>query len=445
MYRAGRSVLHISRMTKRVRRSLSAVAALLLTACGPGGEPHVGIFVETRLSAPLSDAIEQLRGDLAAEGVTLLVVDSLTADVSPQILRDVLRSRSSTVSLQGAILVGNFGAPLFNVPNQQGDPYWHDHLSDLYYMDLDGDWVDADGDGVFDTHRDHPPGRFGWPWLGGGDREPELWVSRLRTGPLTGVGEEVALLTSYFARNHEYRTGQDPDVDPRIFLVGAGIDLPHSDWGAQPEDLYEPDRIDAVLCTDTSSVALRTFLSSGERYELGVVNSFSGPRIHHFDVHEGEGYDPFWDRWPEGRRAVTAFSDVVHPPYDVSWRDIVEWQPRVRFYQLLSSETGRHDQENYLAGAYVFSGEGLAAIAGTQHSGAMGTPGLYADLAAGRTLGDAWRRALAYELERTGEPARLAWCDEGMRDEPYGVWPHKAVLIGDGSLRLRGGATAGAG
>jgi hypothetical protein len=423
-----------------MRRFLNPWAALVLGACGPAAEPHVGMIVEARLAGPLSHEIGQLRTDLAREGTTLIVVDSLTADTSPQSLRDLLRALSSTVSLQGVILVGDFSAPLYNVPHQEGDPYWHDHLSDLYYMDLDGDWADADGDGVFDTHRDNAPGRFGWPWIGGGDREPELWVSRLRAGTLTGVGDEVELLRAYFARNHLYRTGQDADEDPRIFLVGAGIDLPNSDWGARPEALYAPDRIDAAVCTDTSSLALRHFLSSGERYELGVVNVFSGPRIHHFDVHEGEGYDPYWDRWPEGRRAVTAFSDVVHPPYDVSWRDVVEWQPRVRFYQLLSSETGRHDQENYLAGVYVFTGDGLAAIAGTQHSGAMGTPTLYGDLAAGHTIGEAWRRALEYELERTGEPARLAWCDAGVLEEPYGVWPHKAVLIGDGSLRLRGGA-----
>jgi hypothetical protein len=90
---------------------------------------------------------------------------------------------------------------------------------------------------------------------------------------------------------------------------------------------------------------------------------------------------------------------------------------------------------------YVFTGEGLAAIAGTQHSGAVGTPPLYADLAAGHTIGEAWRRALEYELERAGESARVDWCGAGIAEEPYGVWPAKAVLLGDGTLRLRGGAT----
>ena len=395
----------------RIAGTMLALSATVLpTGCGPGGDPHVGLIVEGRLAGPLSEAIAQLRVDLAREGVSLLVVDSLAAAVTPQSLRQLLRTTAAAVPLQGAILVGEFGAIEFNQPQQQGDPYWHDHLADLFYMDLDGHWEDTDANGVFETHVDQAPSRFGWPWLRAGDREPEIWVSRLRAGTLAGVGTEVDLLRAYFSRSHAYRTGVGTEEEPRIFLVGAGIDLPNSDWGARPEALYEPDQIDAVICTDSSSRALRTFLSSGEPYELAVVNVFSGPRIHHFDVHEGAGYDPYWDRWPEGRRAVTAFSDVMHPPFDISWSDVVAWQPKVRFYQLLSSETGRHDQQNYLAGAYVFTGDGLAAIAGTQHSGAMGTPQLYGDLAAGYTIGEAWRQALAYELEQAGEPARLAWC-----------------------------------
>jgi hypothetical protein len=419
---------------------LCGLAPLITVGCGPGGGPHVAVIVEERLADPLSDAIEQFRLDLAREGVTLLVVDSLTADTSPQSMRQLLARTADVVPLRGAILVGEFSAILFNQPQQQGDPYWHDHLADLYFMDLDGYWADTDANGVFETHLDRESSRFGWPWLGGPDREPEIWVSRLRTGSLPGVGSEVELLRAYFAKNHAYRTQESPEPAPRIFLVGAGIDLPNSDWGARPEALYGPDQIDAVICTDSSSTSLRSFLSSGQRYELGVINVFSGPRIHHFGVHEGAGYDPYWDRWPEGRRVVAAFSDSVHAVHDVTWMDVVAWQPSVRFYQILSSETGRHDERNYLAGAYVFTGDGLAAIAGTQHSGAMGTPPLYEDLAAGSTIGEAWRRALAYELRRTGEPARLAWCEQGFVEEPYGVWPAKAVLVGDGTLRLRGGA-----
>jgi len=420
--------------------ALAGLAMLLARSNGSAvGPHHVALIVEQRLAEPLSSAIGQFRVDLAGEGVTLVLMDSLTADTPPARLRGVLQTMASTVSLDGAILVGDFPAILFNQPEEQGDPYWHDYLSDLYYMDLDGYWADADTNGVYETHTDEAPSRWAWPWFGGGNREPEIWVSRLAAGTLPGVGQEVELLRAYFDKNHTYRTSPGTGMEPRLFMVGAGINLPESDWGVRPGSLYRPAQIDAVLCSDSSATSLRTFLSSGERYEIGVINVFSGPRIHHFGVHEGEGYDPYWDRWPEGRREVTAFSDVLHPSSDISWKDIVHWQPRVRFYQILSSETGRHDQVNYLGGAYIFTGDGLAAIAGTQHSGAMGTPTLYEDFAAGLTIGEAWRRALSYELERTGEPARLDWCEGGFVEEPYGEWPSKAVLLGDGSLRLRGG------
>jgi hypothetical protein len=99
------------------------------------------------------------------------------------------------------------------------------------------------------------------------------------------------------------------------------------------------------------------------------------------------------------------------------------------------SEVGRHDHRDYLAGTYIFTGDGLLAIAGTQHSGATGVPFLYTDLAAGMSFGDAWKRALEYEVDRVGESLTIAWCD-GDRVETRGDSPYKAVLIGDGSLRL---------
>jgi hypothetical protein len=89
----------------------------------------------------------------------------------------------------------------------------------------------------------------------------------------------------------------------------------------------------------------------------------------------------------------------------------------------------------YLAGAYLFFGRGLVVIAGTQHSGAIGVPVLYDYLAEGQRLGDAWRRAIDWSLENAGETLVLQWCDS---EEPWdpSADPYKAVLLGDGTLRL---------
>ena len=83
----------------------------------------------------------------------------------------------------------------------------------------------------------------------------------------------------------------------------------------------------------------------------------------------------------------------------------------------------------------MFFGKGLAAIAGTQHSGAIGVPVVYDALAEGVSIGNAWRRGIEWSLENAGPSLTFVWCD---RNEPWdpSVDAYKAVLLGDGTLRL---------
>ena len=65
---------------------------------------------------------------------------------------------------------------------------------DLYFMDLDGTWGDSDNDGLYDSH--------------GGELLADIYVARLIASNLQyHGGEEVALMTNYFDKNHRYRAG----------------------------------------------------------------------------------------------------------------------------------------------------------------------------------------------------------------------------------------------
>ena len=73
--------------------------------------------------------------------------------------------------------------------------------------------------------------------------------------------------------------------------------------GAGPNKLY--DDVAIVQCQDNTSAALRRFLGSTSGYELGIINVFSGPSIHHFDYFEGGGLISPGGKREKGRNGST--------------------------------------------------------------------------------------------------------------------------------------------
>lgn len=399
------------------------------------GQKRIMVILEDRLASSLDQSIEQYKSDLEKEGYVVLIENKISASTPPSEIRKMLQKEyDKDENLIAAVLVGNVSAILYNDKENQGDPYWHDFLSDYYYMDLDGIWEDSDNNGVFDQHKDTEIDF--WNKIRkklnlGDNRTPEIWVSRIRADMLTSLGDESSLLKNYFEKNHSYRTGSMKLPPKRAFVV-ASIDIYKSGWGARPKEIYS--NISYVQSRNNSSDSLKKFLSSIEGYEWGVINVFSGPRIHHFDYQEGSGFSPtFWNT-KEGRGLIAKYSDEVHPR-DVSWLDVKVAAPKVLFYHLLSSETGRHNFSDYLAGIYIFTGFGLAAIAGTQHSGSIGVPTLYQSLSSGKTIGEAWKDALNWSISHSGEKITVYWFDQKITSVE-GKDPYKAVLIGDGTLKL---------
>jgi hypothetical protein len=393
------------------------------------------VVVENRLAFPLKQDIEQYKSDLINEGYAVKIETSIDSKTPPRRIRKLLQDEyEKDKNLEGAVFVGNIPSILFNTPNQQGDPYWNDYLCDFYYMDLNGVWMDSDNNGVYDEHRYSKAKIINWlkRKFKSNLLNPEIWVSRIKADNLPGMGDEITLLKNYFNKIHNYRTGKLKLPPKRAFLVADGVDVLRSGWGARPGILYS--NVDVVQCQDHPADSLRKFLSSPEGYEWGIINVFSGPRIHHFDYLRNPFSSSWWNT-KQTRKNIALYSDSIHKPYDISWMDIKELQPKVLFYHLLCSETGRFNFPDYLAGDYIFSGSGLIAIAGTQHSGAVGVPALYESLKKGKDFGEAWKDGLTYLIEHMNDNMTIYWCDH-KTTEPEGASTYKAVLIGDGTLKL---------
>ncbi len=395
------------------------------------------LVIENRLAEPLKNTIEVFKSDLENDGYNVIINDNISDTTSYKEIRKILqKSYENDQSLSGAIFIGNITAPLFNRIKDEGDPYWHNYLADFYYMDLDGLWEDTDNDGILDKHKD--TNIEIWNKIRrklnlNDSRVPEIWVSRIRADKLTELGDEIVLLKEYFRKNHEYRTGKMSLPPHRAFTVSAGVNLSKSDWGAYPEKLYSD--IDSVSYLPTLGDTLRKFLSSEEGYEWGVINVFSGPRIHHFS-HFFDEINPDWWKSKDGRQLIANYSDKINSSNDVSWKDIKSIQPKVLFYHLLTSEVGRHNFKDYLGGMYIFSGSGLAAIAGTQHSGSVGSSLLYDYLAEGNTIGQSWKKALVWLVNHSEDRISIFYYPNSEQKTNAGNSNYKAVLLGDGTLKL---------
>lgn len=399
-------------------------------------KPLIIVIVENRIANDLQKSLETYREDLKKENYKVIFNTNFDSSTSPSKIRELLAEEySKNENLEGAVLIGNIPAILFNKVDDQGSLYWHDYLADFYYMDLNGNWSDEDSNKVFDNHTEsdneflNKIKRF---LSFKSNIYPEIWISRLRADKLTSAGNEIDLIKNYFVKNHSYRSGIMELPEKRAFIISAGLSVRKSAWGARPNKIYS--NVDVVNRQLNLADSLRKFLGSDDGYELGIINVFSGPRIHHFDYFR-TGLDTTWWKLEHGEELIVKYSDSINNSNSFSWKDVKKINPNVLFYHLLCSEAGRHDYQDYLAGSFIFLGKGLVAIAGTQHSGAVGVPILYESLKIGKTFGDSWKDALSSIIDKSGEKI-IVVLDDNEQTWIQGNSLYKAVLIGDGTLKL---------
>lgn len=96
---------------------------------------------------------------------------------SPEDLKGLLRGRYSLEGLDGAVLIGRLPAAWYEIANDhawyQGGYGYADWTCDLFFMDLDGTWQDADANRIYDAHT-----------AGRGDLEAEIFVGRIDTSAM---------------------------------------------------------------------------------------------------------------------------------------------------------------------------------------------------------------------------------------------------------------------
>jgi len=328
-----------------------------------GFDRVVAVIVNADLFPDIQAELAQYQNDLVAEGYGVVI------DTMRGLSHTALRTRLASVTgIVGALLVGELPVAWYEIDEEE-------FPCDIYFMDLNGNWVDSDGDGLYDEHT----GSIGL----------EIWVGRLYARPLTW-DDEVRLIRRYFAKDHAYRTGG-------LGLPDSALAYVDDDWNGFG-DCSLSQLYPHVTTVNTGSITrasdYRTRLVQG--YEWIQVCSHSSPWGHTFLV--GSGY------------GGTVFNSEIYA-----------LRPHAHFYNLFACSGTRYVEENYSAGWDIFQDDyGLLAV-GSAKTGAM--IGFFAD----------FYRPMAQDSS-IGGAFRYWWQLHGEYDR---FWHYGLNLLGDPTLKPR--------
>jgi hypothetical protein len=269
---------------------------------------------------------------------------------SPEKVREFLAEKYM-FGLVGVVIMGDIPSALYETEESDDfilEPGMEEFPIDLFYMDVDGDWMDTDGNGIYDSHF--------------GSKNPEIWVGRITAATLSG--DEVDLTNRYLEKVHSYRIGDFEPNNRALMYIDDDWVLWANEWRQDLNNLYS-DTIMIANPTATNGDQYKTHLERD--YEWIHLAAHSSEDSHHFKVMK------VWQL-----RAVT--SD-----------DIMSICPNAYYYNLFACSSAKYTSPDYIAGCYIFSDSlGIAAVGSTK-TGAMKEFGdFYKPLGDGDTMGEAF-------------------------------------------------------
>jgi len=294
-----------------------------------------------------------------------------------QSIRSLLRGLGK--NLAGAVLIGPMPAAWYEIADDYGDGEPAEFPCDLYYMDLDGNWIDSDNNGRYDSHKD-----------GSGDRAPEIFVARIDSCQ-HGDDSPFPRLQDYFIRDLGYWNGD-------ISLISYGLTYTEDDWTGYPDmtgalsPLYG-NAYDAVIAPATNRNDYQARLADPV-YDLIQLHCHSDSHSHHFT-----------------RGGQLFYHQVQEAP------------PAALFFNLFACSSLRFTEPNHLGGAYLFndSARTLAVIGSTKTGSMLGFYPFYRRVAENRPVGEAF-------LKWFQDLAPYDFWDE--------CWHYGMCLLGDPMISL---------
>jgi hypothetical protein len=318
----------------------------------------VALVVDSGLMAPLQNELEQFSSDLQLQGYAPIVYQ--VSGGTPASLRQLLQLACSTQHIEGALLVGNLPVAWHQIKVDPGNNNnYAEWPVDLYYMDLNGTWLDTmrydpvetlvhGSDSIFDAHT--------------GRVQPEIYVGRLLP---YGLGDSIELLRNYFRKDHAYRSNPMRRPDRALVFIdddwvpwaadwsrSVGLAFPYHDLFDDPEST-RAGSYRALLDTPYTWVSV---FAHAATYRYGF----------YYDQHQQ--MDFFY-----GSEYMTQ-------------------DPPAYFYNHFACSFCRYTDPGCGGEASIFNPDhGLAALGSTKAGGMLYFDQFYDPLRAGRSLGGAFK------------------------------------------------------
>ncbi|MBN1307216.1 MAG: hypothetical protein JXA18_04825 [Chitinispirillaceae bacterium] len=171
-------------------------------------------------NATAKEKIDRYIGDVRnAHGCTV-VLETLEGGKATDV-KAVIKGHYDNGGLDGAVQIGKLPEPWYESDNDPTTNRYDDYTCDLYYMDLDGQWGDADNNGEFDSHT-----------AGTGTLGIEIFYGRIDCTTMGTYGSEIELLSEYMDKLHDYYLG-------KVTLHKAALGYLDHDWRTSDNYLKE--------------------------------------------------------------------------------------------------------------------------------------------------------------------------------------------------------------
>jgi len=336
-------------------------------------KPLVYVIVDSAICDQIKSQIEIYSEDVKRIGFDVVVVSF--DQCTPADVKGVLTSAYSE-GLVGCLLIGDIPAVIFEDREEDKEEY----PIDMWYMDLNGVWVDNDANGKYENHTGH--------------RAPEIWLGRIKPPVAT---DEVALIQDYFQKNHDYRTGL-LSLPKRALAYIDDSWVDSSDAVDSALALCYSDRTLVNDCTATQSLDYLDRLRDDYHFVHLMVH---GNHLRH-------------DFQTNGSFAGS-----------VSYEDVRAVGPHAFFYNLFTCSSAKYTKTDYIGGWYIFNNAyGLAAVGPTDAGGMWFFEDFYGHLSE-NNLGSSFK----------------SWLTTRIIAEDSGTWYTKdwyygMSLLGDPTLSL---------